>query len=91
MHKRKLNLELITFLVLTFGFSSIIWFKWISTKEISQLQGLIYVIAIMWSPGLAALITRFIYHRNLNGIICLLFSIIIIKARRLSTPWFASH
>jgi membrane protease YdiL (CAAX protease family) len=68
LHKRKLNLELITFLVLTLGFSSIIWFKWISAKEISQLQGLIYVIAIMWSPGLAALITRFIYHRNLKGL-----------------------
>jgi len=68
LNKTKLNLELVTFLVLTFVFSSFIWFKWISAKEISQLQGLIYVLALMWCPGIAALITRLVYHRNLKGL-----------------------
>ena len=59
--------QIITYLVIVFALSSI------SYVIISQNGGVEadaasgFVIFLMWSPGVAALITTFIYQRNLRG------------------------
>jgi uncharacterized protein len=58
--------DIATFLVLTFGLSAIFWWLIISAGSIDA-QGGRYVIALMWSPGVSALITRLIFQRNLRG------------------------
>ncbi len=61
--KQNIHREIITFLVLTFLFSTPIYLL-INAQGINNLTA----IAIMWCPGTAALVTRFVYHRNLRGL-----------------------
>jgi len=58
--------QLITFLGLTFGLSAILWWLIISAGSLGA-QGGRYVLALMWSPGVSALITRLIFQRNVRG------------------------
>jgi membrane protease YdiL (CAAX protease family) len=51
------------FLALTFTLSSIFYYLIITTKSFPSSFGL----GIMWCPGLAAMITQFIFHRSLRG------------------------
>lgn len=62
----KLRKEIWTFLILTFALSSIFYYILGSAKTLS-LGGGRYVLMLMWCPGVSALITRFIYHRNVRG------------------------
>ena len=57
--------ELTTFLVLTFALSAIFWGLIIAAGSLGVHGGL-YVLALMWCPGVSALITRFVFQRNLR-------------------------
>ena len=59
--------ELMTFLVLTFALSAVFWGLIITAGSLGTNGGL-YVLALMWSPGVSALATRLIYHRNVRGL-----------------------
>ena len=58
--------QLTTFLGLTFGLSAVFWWLIISAGSLGA-QGGRYVLALMWSPGVSALITRLIFQRNVRG------------------------
>jgi membrane protease YdiL (CAAX protease family) len=55
-----------TFLVLTLALSAIFYARIMHTGALSAGGGL-GLVALMWSPGVAALVTRLIYQRNLKG------------------------
>ena len=55
-----------TYLALTLAFSSILYALIISAGTLSAGGGT-YVFALMWSPGVAALLTRIIHQRNVRG------------------------
>ncbi len=58
--------EVGTFLGLTFGLSAIFWALIISAGSLGT-HGGIYVLALMWCPGVSALITRLIFQHNVRG------------------------
>jgi membrane protease YdiL (CAAX protease family) len=58
--------ELTTFLVLTFALSAIFWWLIIDAGSLGAHGGL-YVLALMWCPGVSALITRLIFQHDLRG------------------------
>jgi len=58
--------ELATFLGLTFGLSAVLYTLIIRAGSLGANGGL-YVLALMWSPGVSALVTRLIFQRNLRG------------------------
>lgn len=58
--------NIILFLVLAFALSSI-WYYLIIAAGSMSAHGGRYVMALMWSPGIAALITRLVTQRNLRG------------------------
>ena len=55
-----------TFLVFTFLFSAIFWALIIQAGQPSP-YGQAYILGLMWSPGVAALLTTFIFQRNFRG------------------------
>lgn len=55
-----------TFLGLTFGLSAVFWWLIISAGSLGVHGGL-YVLALMWCPGVSAIITRLIFQRNVRG------------------------
>ncbi len=57
---------LTTFLVLTFALSAIFWWLIIDAGSLGSHGGL-YVLALMWCPGVSALITRLIFQHDLRG------------------------
>lgn len=59
----------LTFLLLTFTFSSIYWYQIAILPKVpaNTTPLLIFTLAAMWSPAMAALITRLFYQRNLRG------------------------
>ncbi|NMB79086.1 MAG: CPBP family intramembrane metalloprotease [Methanomicrobiales archaeon] len=59
----------ITFLVLTVFFSGIFWYLTAQTPHVSENAGLLmfYAVGAMWGPTFAAVTTRLIWQRNLNG------------------------
>lgn len=57
---------ILTYLVLTFALSSILYYLIISAGTLRAGGGL-YVLGLMWCPGTAALLTRLLYQRNLRG------------------------
>jgi len=59
--------KVVAFLVLTFAFSTPFYFLIISAGTVNVAGGL-YVAAIMWCPGVAALLTRLFFQQNLRGI-----------------------
>jgi membrane protease YdiL (CAAX protease family) len=60
--------KIITFLVITIILSIIFYGLIIQAGGVEEEAATIYVALLMWSPGLAGLITTFIYQRNLRGI-----------------------
>lgn len=58
--------EIGTFLGFTFGLSAIFWALIISAGSLGA-HGGIYVLALMWCPGVSALTTRLIYQHNVRG------------------------
>lgn len=62
----RLKKELATFLILTFGLSSIFYVLFAQTKSLSAGGGS-YVALLMWCPGVSALVTRLIFQHNVRG------------------------
>lgn len=58
--------RIITFLLLTFTLSAVFYALIISNGTMQAAGGL-YVLGMMWCPGIAAMATRLIYQRNLRG------------------------
>jgi len=63
---RDTRASLTTFLGLTFGLSAI-WYTLIIRAGSLGAHGGLYVLALMWSPGTSALVTRLIFQHNLRG------------------------
>ena len=59
--------ELPTYLALTFALSAVFYALIISAGSLGARGGL-YVLALMWSPGVSAMLTRLIFHRNIAGL-----------------------
>jgi membrane protease YdiL (CAAX protease family) len=57
---------LATFLGLTFALSAVFWWLIIAAGTLGAHGGL-YVIALMWCPGVSALLTRLAFQRNVRG------------------------
>ena len=55
------------FLLLTLGISAVFWWRIIHTGRLGAGHGL-YVTGLMWSPGAAGLITRWLYEGSARGI-----------------------
>ena len=60
------RLSILLFLVLTFSFSSVFYRLIIHNGSLGTHGGL-FVLCLMWSPGVAGLITRLIFQGNLRG------------------------
>jgi uncharacterized protein len=56
--------RIVTFLVLTFALSSVFYYLIITAGR----MGMLYVGGLMWCPGVAALITKLVFQKNLRGI-----------------------
>lgn len=65
-HHGDIKRSLLTFLPLTFLLSSIFYYL-ISTRGGMGAGSGLYVVGLMWCPGIAAIITRLLYRRNLRG------------------------
>lgn len=62
----RLKKELATFLILTFALSSV-FYVILGRAGTLGLGGGRYVLMLMWCPGVSALVTRWVYQRNLRG------------------------
>lgn len=60
--------EILTFLALTFAFSTPFYLIEIFYEVSEILSGLVLPAGLMWSPGFAALITCRVYQKNLRGL-----------------------
>jgi membrane protease YdiL (CAAX protease family) len=59
--------KVLVYLALTFALSIPFYYYIISSGEV-EVGGGIYIIGLMWCPGLAALFTRLLFQRNLQGV-----------------------
>jgi uncharacterized protein len=66
MEKKSKN-KLITFFILLAILSSIFYYLIISAGSLMA-NGGVYVMGLMWSPGIAAIITQLVFHRSLRGL-----------------------
>jgi uncharacterized protein len=58
--------KIVTFLAITLALSSVYYYLIISSGSVSSAGGL-YVLGLMWSPGIAGMATQLIYERSLRG------------------------
>jgi len=58
--------QLATYLGLTFALSAVFWWLIIAAGSLGAHGGL-YVLALMWCPGVSALVTRLAFQRDLRG------------------------
>ena len=65
--KNILTRKILVFLAITFGLSSVFYYLIISNGSLNAAGGL-YVMGLMWCPGIAALITQLIFNKNLAGL-----------------------
>jgi membrane protease YdiL (CAAX protease family) len=65
MGSRENRNQLLTFLALTFAFSSIFYFLIIKSGHLGSANGA-YVLGLMWSPGLSGILTRKIHGQSLS-------------------------
>jgi len=65
-HLRRTRAELATFLGLTFALSAVFWGLIIAAGSL-RAHGGAYVLALMWCPGVSALVTRLVFQHNLRG------------------------
>lgn len=63
---RRVKISIVVYLVLTFAFSSIFYRLIIHQGSLAS-HGLLLVSGLMWSPGIAGLLTRLIMQGNLRG------------------------
>lgn len=67
LQKQDAQKRIITYLVIVFAISSIFYILVFRSGGLEN-GGDIYVLPLMWTPALAALVTTFIYQRNLRGL-----------------------
>jgi len=67
MSKSDATNRVVTYVVLTFVFSSIFYYLIYQSGGLETSVGGAYVFPLMWIPGVAGMITTFIYQRNLRG------------------------
>jgi membrane protease YdiL (CAAX protease family) len=65
--KGSVRAKIFTFLLLTFALSSIFYLLMASAGSIRAAGGL-YELALMWCPAIAALVTQFVFQRDLRGL-----------------------
>ena len=65
-HDKTTQAELATFLCITFALSSL-WY-WLIIRAGGLNHASRYVVALMWSPACAAIITQLTFHRTLRGL-----------------------
>jgi membrane protease YdiL (CAAX protease family) len=58
--------QLATYLGLTFALSAVFWWLIVAAGSLGARGGL-YVFALMWCPGVSALVTRLAFQRDLRG------------------------
>ncbi len=69
MQEKKRTLkEISTFLILTFGFSSFFYSRYISAGSLNVEKAFLYVLVLMWCPGVSAIFTSLIFQKNLRGL-----------------------
>ncbi len=66
-NKKYLIRKIAVFLSLTLGLSSVFYFLIISNGSLNAAGGL-YVMGLMWCPGIAALITQLVFEKSLAGL-----------------------
>jgi len=64
--RQSMRRELTVFLCLTFGLSAVFYTLIIRAGSLLG-NGGIYVLALMWSPGVSALLTRLVFQHNVRG------------------------
>jgi len=64
--RQSMRRELTVFLCLTFGLSAVFYTLIIRAGSLRG-NGGIYVLALMWSPGVSALLTRLVFQHNVRG------------------------
>lgn len=62
---KKKGIEITVFLVLTLVFSSVFW-ALIIRDGFQSKNAALYVLGLMWSPGISAIVTSLIYHKSLR-------------------------
>lgn len=67
MFKNDANKRIITFVVLVFVLSAPFYYLVVQNGGLESSTGVVYVMPLMWVPGVAGLVTTFIYQRNLRG------------------------
>ena len=67
MSKNDANKRVVTFVVLAFVLSAPFYFLIAQNGGLESPVGANFVIPLMWMPGIAGLVTTFIYQRNLRG------------------------
>lgn len=60
--------RLAAFLGLTFVFSAVFYYLIISTGSLGGSGTAIYVLGLMWCPGIAALVTQLVFNRSVKGL-----------------------
>lgn len=63
---RRAKISIAVYLVLTFAFSSV-FYRLIIHQGTLAAHGLLFVSGLMWSPGIAGLLTRLFFQGNLRG------------------------
>jgi membrane protease YdiL (CAAX protease family) len=63
------KIMVITFVILTFLFSSVFWYLTSQTSLTAQNRTMlmVYTVGAMWGPALAAVVTRLVFQHNLRG------------------------
>ena len=63
------KITVLTFIILTFAFSSVFWYLISVTPPVSANSTMLLVntVGVMWCPAIAAVATRLVFQRNLKG------------------------
>jgi membrane protease YdiL (CAAX protease family) len=63
------RITVLTFVILTFLFSSVFWYLTATTPPVAENATLLLIstVGAMWCPALAAIVTRLYFQRNLRG------------------------
>lgn len=62
------RVRIATFLVLTLALSSVFYRLLLTGGGLEERGAQLYVAGLMWSPGIAALVTQLAFHRSLRGL-----------------------
>ncbi len=66
--KKRTSKEISTFLILTLGFSSFFYSRYLSAGSLNVEKAFLHVLGLMWCPGISAIFTSLIFQKNLRGL-----------------------